>query len=172
MDREAQDPIALLDEIQDKLQLDTAPLYWPAASGQRFSGMLDLQKQEFCVFERKPGEAPRIGAAERIPGDEATLKAALDESVFEELSEGAEMATTLLPEFDIESFLGGHMTPVVFGSALPVTSRSPASSSRSRRTWTRTIGTGLPSCGSALASSSAACALRRRPASSSTFTIR
>tara|TARA_R100001244_G_scaffold46373_2_gene41486 strand:+ start:684 stop:2282 length:1599 start_codon:yes stop_codon:yes gene_type:complete len=118
MDREAQDPIALLDEIQDKLQLDTAPLYWPAASGQRFSGMLDLQKQEFCVFERKPGEAPRIGAAERIPGDEATLKAALDESVFEELSEGAEMATTLLPEFDIESFLGGHMTPVVFGSAL------------------------------------------------------
>ena len=56
MDREAQDPIALLDEIQDKLQLDTAPLYWPAASGQRFSGMMDLQKQEFCVFERKPGE--------------------------------------------------------------------------------------------------------------------
>ena len=83
MDREAQDPIALLDEIQDKLQLDTAPLYWPAASGQRFSGMMDLQKQEFCVFERKPGEAPRIGAAERIQGDDATLKGALDESVFD-----------------------------------------------------------------------------------------
>ncbi|WP_370274566.1 GTP-binding protein, partial [Hyphomonas atlantica] len=118
MDREAQDPIALLDEIQDKLQLDTSPLYWPAASGQRFSGMMDLHKQEFCVFERKPGEAPKIGESERIAGDEASLKQALDESVFEELSEGAEMATSLLPEFDEQSFLDGHMTPVVFGSAL------------------------------------------------------
>ena len=118
MDREAQDPIALLDEIQDKLQLDTAPLYWPAASGQRFAGMMDLKKQEFCQFERKPGEAPRIGPATRIPGDDDTLTATLDESVYEELSEGAEMATTLLPEFDEEAFLGGHMTPIVFGSAL------------------------------------------------------
>ena len=79
---------------------------------------MDLHKQEFCVFERKPGEAPKIGESERIAGDEASLKQALDESVFEELSEGAEMATSLLPEFDEQSFLDGHMTPVVFGSAL------------------------------------------------------
>jgi peptide chain release factor 3 len=30
MDREAQDPFALLDEIEHKLALDPAPLYWPA----------------------------------------------------------------------------------------------------------------------------------------------
>ena len=33
MDREAQDPFALLDEIGSKLALDPAPLYWPAGSG-------------------------------------------------------------------------------------------------------------------------------------------
>ena len=118
MDREAQDPIALLDEVQEKLQLDTAPLYWPAASGQRFSGMIDLTTNELIQFERRPGEAPKIGAAPRIAGDEATLEANLDESVYGELVEGKEMATGLLPEFDKEAFLGGHMTPVVFGSAL------------------------------------------------------
>jgi peptide chain release factor 3 len=32
MDREALDPFELLDEVSDKLQLETAPLYWPAAS--------------------------------------------------------------------------------------------------------------------------------------------
>ncbi|MBI3438897.1 MAG: GTP-binding protein [Proteobacteria bacterium] len=37
MDREALDPFALLDEIHSKLAMDTAPMYWPAASGQRFA---------------------------------------------------------------------------------------------------------------------------------------
>ena len=45
MDREAQDPFALLDEIAAKLALDPAPLYWPAGSGARFKGVLDLRTQ-------------------------------------------------------------------------------------------------------------------------------
>ena len=52
MDREALDPFALLDEIHDKLALDPAPLYWPAASGQRFRGMLDLTTGEFLPYRR------------------------------------------------------------------------------------------------------------------------
>src|SRR6266568_1153386 len=40
IDREAQDPFALLDEIASKLALDPAPLYWPAGSGNRFRGMV------------------------------------------------------------------------------------------------------------------------------------
>jgi peptide subunit release factor RF-3 len=41
MDREAQDPFELLDEVSSKLALDPAPLYWPAGSGgalQRHAG--------------------------------------------------------------------------------------------------------------------------------------
>jgi peptide chain release factor 3 len=118
MDREALEPIDLLDEVQDRLQLDTAPLYWPAASGQRFAGMMDLTKKEFIQFERRPGEPPKIGDAPRIAADDATLKANLDSHVYTELTEGLEMAAGLLPKFDQESFLAGHMTPVVYGSAL------------------------------------------------------
>ena len=118
MDREALEPITLLDEVQDKLQLDTAPLYWPAASGQRIAGMLDLDRNRFLQFERSPGEAPRIGPATEIPGDAESLKASLDPYVFAETTEGVEMARSLLPEFDAEAFRAGNMTPVVFGSAL------------------------------------------------------
>ena len=42
MDREALDPFELLDEIHSKLAMDTAPMYCPASSGQRFVGLLDL----------------------------------------------------------------------------------------------------------------------------------
>src|ERR1700742_3420104 len=57
MDRESQDPFALLDEIASKLALDPAPLYWPAGSGGRFKGMIDLQRQAFIPF-RKKGSGP------------------------------------------------------------------------------------------------------------------
>src|SRR6266436_8684963 len=53
MDREAQDPFALLDEIAGKLALDPAPLFWPAGSGGRFKGMLDLRREKFIPFAKK-----------------------------------------------------------------------------------------------------------------------
>ncbi len=119
MDREARDPFELLDEIHDQLQLETAPLFWPAASGRRFSGMADLRRNEFSVFhkvarDQDTGEK----AADRIPMDGNSISSVMDETVLEELTEGAELAREALPTFKHKSFLEGHMTPVVFGSAL------------------------------------------------------
>src|SRR6201995_2650811 len=53
MDREAQDPFELLDEIASKLALDPSPLYWPAGSGNRFRGMMDLRGQKFVPYARR-----------------------------------------------------------------------------------------------------------------------
>src|SRR3569833_3883884 len=58
MDREAQDPFALLDEISSKLALDPAPLYWQAGSGSRFKGMLDLREHRFLPYARKGSDEP------------------------------------------------------------------------------------------------------------------
>ncbi|MEL7127950.1 MAG: peptide chain release factor 3 [Pseudomonadota bacterium] len=119
MDREALDPFELLDEVADKLQLETAPLYWPAASGNRFSGMQDLRTGEFCVFEKVTADhGPEIGLAKRISMTGNSVADVMDQGVFEELSEGAELAREALPQMDKDAYLGGHMTPVVFGSAL------------------------------------------------------
>src|ERR1700682_1907051 len=52
LDREAQDPFELLDEIASKLALDPAPLYWPAGSGSRFRGVVDLRRECFLPYER------------------------------------------------------------------------------------------------------------------------
>ena len=52
MDREAQDPFALLDEIAGKLALDPAPLFWPAGSGGRFKGMIELAGKRFIPFSK------------------------------------------------------------------------------------------------------------------------
>jgi len=113
MDREALDPFALLDEIASKLALDPAPLYWPAGSGARFKGVIDLRHQTFLPYQR---QASSHGAP--IPLRSNALVAHLDPDEREEAEDGALLVQGASKPFDPRSFLEGHMTPVLFGSAL------------------------------------------------------
>ena len=117
MDREAQDPFALLDEIRERLALEPAPMQWPAGSGQRFRGILDLAENAFIPFKRpEAGEdfqRPQpisMGAnalAQWLSGEEAA-----------ELAETAQLAREALAPFSLQAYREGHLTPVFFGSAL------------------------------------------------------
>ncbi len=118
MDREAQDPFALLDEIHSKLAMDTAPMYWPAASGQRFAGMLDMRTDEFVPYHRLEAGEQGFASEERQKRDGDAFMLGVSEDVRAELEETAELAREGLPKFDLESFREGHLTPVYFGSAL------------------------------------------------------
>jgi peptide chain release factor 3 len=104
MDREARDPFELIDEIADQLQLECAPLNWPAGSGQNFHGVYDLQSAEFVRFA--PG-APRAKDYSFLPED-ARAK----------LSEDVELVHHASAPFDLATYREGHMTPVYFGAAL------------------------------------------------------
>src|SRR5205085_10110416 len=57
MDREARDPSELIDQIADQLQVEGAPLNWPAGSGLNFHGVFDLERNDFVKFAQ--GE-PRL----------------------------------------------------------------------------------------------------------------
>ncbi|HET6971847.1 MAG TPA: peptide chain release factor 3 [Phenylobacterium sp.] len=120
MDREAQDPFELLDEIASKLALDPAPLYWPAGSGGRFKGMLDLRRQQFLPFAKKGGgpASNEDGHPDPIAFKGNAVVSYLEPDEQEELAEHAELVTEAAKPFDPQSFLEGHMTPVFFGSAL------------------------------------------------------
>jgi peptide chain release factor 3 len=114
MDREAQDPFELLDEIASKLALDPAPLYWPAGSGGRFKGMVDLAGQRFIPFTKQRDQED--GHPDPVPM--AELATFLDDAERAEVEEGAMLVQEASKPFDPQAFLEGHMTPVIFGSAL------------------------------------------------------
>ncbi len=44
MDREARNPFDILDEVEQKLALDTAPMTWPIGQGRSFAGTYHLAK--------------------------------------------------------------------------------------------------------------------------------
>ena len=116
MDREALDPVDLLEDIQDKLALDATPRQWPCGSGERFKGVLDLGSEDFVRYEKGVTSAER--ASERLDLNGNSITSILDEAELDELREGAEVAKELCPPFNRRSFLEGHLTPVYFGSAL------------------------------------------------------
>ncbi len=59
MDREARDPFELLDEIADQLQLECAPMNWPAGSGLNFHGVYDFERDAFVPFPKSEPRSPR-----------------------------------------------------------------------------------------------------------------
>src|SRR5579862_1269252 len=106
MDREARDPLELIDEVSDQLQLECAPMLWPAGMGLNFQGVYDLAGSEFV----------RFGSGERIGRDR--LADVLSPDVLARLDEEVALARGACPAFDLEAYRTGHLTPVFFGSAL------------------------------------------------------
>jgi peptide chain release factor 3 len=104
MDREARDALELMDEISDQLQLECAPMVWPAGMGLNFKGVFDLARDEFLQF----------GTGDRITHDR--LAEALPSDTLEHLNEEVALARGACPAFDLETYRTGHLTPVYFGS--------------------------------------------------------
>ena len=115
MDREARDPIELLDEIADQLQLETSPAVWPIGMGQAFRGVYDLWHKRTVLLTGGEGMA----SEEALDGfDRARLAARMPAAQLEAVSQELELVEGAMAPFDAEAYRAGHMTPVFFGSAL------------------------------------------------------
>jgi len=118
MDREARDPFDLLDEIEQTLALDVTPASWPIGMGRDFKGCYDLFRDRLVLIEKgAKGGMPHEG--ESCNGlDDAKLDAMLPADAVATLRENVEMARGLCPDFSLQAYREGHMTPVFFGSAI------------------------------------------------------
>jgi peptide chain release factor 3 len=116
VDREGRDPFELLDEIESTLALDVCPMTWPVGMGTTFQGLFDLRNHRFLK-----SAAPDQTMDRQIECDgpqDPKLGDLISESVLGDFRDTAELALSAYPEFNIESYREGHLTPVFFGSAL------------------------------------------------------
>ncbi len=104
VDREGRPVFELLDEIAEMLALDVSPQMYPVGMGGEFQGILDFASGEVVVPEG--------------PSKEFKGKRVADFDLPEEIAENVELAQIGYPEFDLEAYRNGDMTPVYFGSAL------------------------------------------------------
>ena len=116
MDRESREPIELLDEIEQVLGLQCAPVTWPIGSGGRFRGVYHLLGDRVHFFDAR--HDGRIVEGEVIEG---IGNPALDERLgaqAQELREEVELVRGASHALDAGAYLAATLTPVFFGSAL------------------------------------------------------
>jgi peptide chain release factor 3 len=117
LDREGRDPFELLDEVEQTLALDVTPASWPIGMGRDFLGCYDLFENQLLFMERGDGGQ----AQESISCDgleDSKLDDLLTADTAKNLRENVDMARGLCPEFDLNAYREGHLTPVFFGSAI------------------------------------------------------
>ena len=116
LDREARDFIDVLDEIEDVLQIQCAPMNWPLGMGRSFKGIYQLKEDRIVCYKQGQGhhiyDYPVIDG---LLGDAAKAYLGLDHAAFVdeiELLKGASHS------FEQSDFDKATTTPVYFGTAL------------------------------------------------------
>ncbi len=116
LDREGKSPLSLIDEIESTLQMPCHPVMWPLGRGERFKGIYHRFLKKFIFWNSELAEI----ACEN-PLDENFWRSLPERMVHPEVEaefrEEFELMQGVLPEFSIEEFLAGKLSPVFFGSA-------------------------------------------------------
>ena len=117
MDREAQSPYDLLDEIEKELGIKTYPINWPIGCGVDFKGVYDRESQEVLSFQGSNG-GKQEAETQRTKTDDPRLLELLGENLYQTLSDDVELIDGAGDSFNLDEVSCGKLTPVFFGSAL------------------------------------------------------
>ena len=113
-DRPGRDPLELVDELEDQIDLRATPITWPVGIPGDFRGVIDRRRGSFVRYSRTahgataaPEELVDAEQAASEEGD-AWTRAVEECALLDEV--GASM--------DVKSFLAGETSPLFVGSAL------------------------------------------------------
>ncbi len=116
LDREIRDPIEVLDEIEDILQIQCAPMNWPIGMGRAFKGVYDIPGDRLICFTQ--GQGHHIYDYEVIDGLESDAAKTYLDTDYENFLEEIELVKGASHEYSQADFDAGMLTPVYFGTAL------------------------------------------------------
>ncbi|WP_077624805.1 peptide chain release factor 3 [Sediminibacillus massiliensis] len=114
LDREGKEPLALLEEIEEVLDIETYPMNWPVGMGKRFLGIFDRHGEQFVKFNGNEEET-YIPYAEL---DNPEHKDLVEQGAYKDTEDELALLDEAGDQFSLDSVLSGEQTPVFFGSAL------------------------------------------------------
>lgn len=108
MDMPGRDPLDLMTEVENVLQIHSYAMNWPIGSGKEFQGVVDRETNECILFSKTSS-----GGAQKADTKRISLK-----DFSQELQDELELLNMAGNTFSKEEFLAGRVTPVFFASAL------------------------------------------------------
>lgn len=116
MDMPGRDPLDLMNEVEELLQIHSYAMNWPIGSSKSFQGVVDRATKEAVFFTKVSQGGSQKAGIDRFPLDSPEAMSRIPDyaSLKEELAL-LEMAGNAYSQDD---FLAGDLTPVFFASAL------------------------------------------------------
>ena len=115
MDREAKDPLALCEEVEHELGIDTYAMNWPIGCGREFQGVYDRRKKHILFFTAA-GHAKKAISTE-VDLDDPMVGEMIGDKRWQKLRDEVELLGAGR-DFDMSAVRDGTLSPVFFGSAL------------------------------------------------------
>ena len=116
LDRDSRNPIELLDEIENILNIQCAPVTWPIGMGTFFKGIFHLEEDAVYIYESEKKD--QLGETKKIAGLKNPQLDQLLGDMAAEFREEVLFMQAASHRFDHAAYLAGKLTPVFFGSAI------------------------------------------------------
>ena len=117
LDREGRNPFELLDELEQKLDIQVCPMTWPISQGQTFKGVYNLFDRSLNLFE---ANSSKIGEKLTDIGgiDDPKLEHWVGTANAAKLREDVSLIEGVYEPYELEMYREGLQAPVFFGSAI------------------------------------------------------
>lgn len=116
LDREIRDPIEVLDEIEDILQIQCAPMNWPIDRGQNFKGIYDFANDQIVCYAQ--GHGHHVHNFPIIEGLDSDAARAYLGDAYQDFVDEIELVQGASHSYVQEDFESATLSPVYFGTAL------------------------------------------------------
>ncbi len=117
-DRPGKDILELVDEIEDKLQIQIVPITWPVGIAGDFSGVINTQEHVYNKITKQSHGTKISDTKTYNLGDLSDVENLSEFSEIRRAMEELALFESFDTSFEINSFLKGGSTPLFCGSAL------------------------------------------------------
>lgn len=118
LDMPGREPLDLMNEVENVLQIHSFAMNWPIGTARDFKGVVDRMNAEAVFFTKMSHGGAQKAAMERMPLLSPEAQARIGEANYRPLREELELLELAGNAFHREAFLAGEVTPVFFASAL------------------------------------------------------
>lgn len=116
LDRDGREPLDLISELEELLNIEGVAMNWPIGMGKTFRGLYDLRHQRISLFREEAGVS-ELALDEN--GHAVDLQHPLvKDSLYQQVLDDSELLAEAGNPFDATKVARGDQTPIYFGSAL------------------------------------------------------
>ncbi len=115
LDRPGLDPLDLIEDVSNTLNLKVVPINWPIGMGRDFKGVVDVRTREARLFMGGRHGQDKV-QTQVMPLEDA--REILGDSLVDEVEEQLELVEMAGDEWSLEGFYAGEISPIFWGSAM------------------------------------------------------